>query len=668
MEGKYNHLKDEKSPYLQQHASNPVDWYPWGEEAFNLAKTLNKLVMVSIGYSTCHWCHVMERESFSRERIGKVLNDSFVCIKVDREERPDLDAFLIDFSIKTTGSAGWPLNVIMTHEKKPLLAFTYLPPESRGQNLGLYQLATGIAESWKNDPSELLNRAEETSSNITNFLKNEPTYSQYIPSTTYAQLEKIYDSYYGGFSRGTKFPSPHNLMFLASYYHSTGNGNALSMAEHTAGAMRMGGIYDHAGYGIHRYATDTGWKIPHFEKMLYDQASMILALSDLYLVTGKNEYHEMIREFFHFLRANMKSDSGGYYTAMDADSEGIEGKYYTWTQSEIDEIIKEKAEKFSRIFNIMDSGNYSDEARGESTGRNILYLDNEASSVDSFVKDGFFWLDPETRRELSLLEEVRKDRIPPLTDTKVCSDLNGFLLFSVCSAYSATLDPEFLKIADELARYLMGISNNGNLPHIKYHDGKIIDGFFSDYSFVSLGLTAYSGLIPDNSIISRVKDLMNTAAEKAEKDISENNAKGYGMFLGAWNSQEDSAMPSPFSAYERVQIYLRTLGIETESANVTPEEFEGSIARYPAYFTFRVQNQILRDHIYLIKKNGLTAEESENVLKMLREKGIADQILFSNAGSNGENYSLCTGSACVLENSPIEKILGYIWDRHNKGD
>ncbi len=666
MEVRFNHLKNEKSPYLQQHASNPVDWYPWGDEAFNRAKTLNKLVLVSVGYSTCHWCHVMERESFSRERIGTVLNDSFVCIKVDREERPDVDAFLIDFSIRTTGSAGWPLNVIMTQEKKPLLAFTYLPPESRGQNLGLFQLATGIAESWKNDPSELLNRTEETSGNITNFLKHEPEYSQYITSTAYAQLEKIYDTYYGGFSRGTKFPSPHNLMFLASYYHETGNNNALSMAEHTVGAMRMGGIYDHAGYGIHRYATDIGWKIPHFEKMLYDQASMILALSDLYLVTRKKEYYEIIREFFQFLRKNMKSDSGGYYTAMDADSEGIEGKYYTWTQKEIDEVLKNNSGKFSRVFNIMDTGNYSDEAKGESTGRNILYLDNEASSVDSFVRDGLFWLEPEIRKDLSLLEEARKYRIPPLTDTKVCSDLNGLLLYSMCSAYSATLDPDFLKASEELAEYLMKISSDGKLPHIRYNDGKTIDGFFSDYSFVSLGLTAYSALFPHNTCISRVKELMDDTAEKAAKDISENIAKGYGVFLGSWNSQEDSAMPSPFSAYERVQIYLRTLGIEITPSNVTPEEFEGNVARYPAYFTFRVQNQILKDHIFLIKKNGMSIDESANILKMLREKGVPDQILFTGMDASGEGYSLCTGNSCVMENTSIEQIMEYIVDKHVK--
>ncbi len=666
MESSVNHLRDEKSPYLQQHSRNPVDWYPFSDEPFNLAKEKNMLLMVSVGYSTCHWCHVMERESFSRQRIGQVLNESFVCVKVDREERPDIDAFLIDFAIRTTGSAGWPLNVIMTPDRKPLLAFTYLPPESRGQNLGLIQMAQTVSTMWKENPEELLKNVSQQEPQSSSFLKGNLQYSEYTPGTAFTQLSRMFDPYYGGFSRSTKFPSPHNIMFLSSYYHSTGNKDALSMAERTVGAMRMGGIYDHAGLGIHRYSTDTGWKIPHFEKMLYDQASLILGLSDLYSVTGKDQYKIMMKETLHFLRNFMKSPSGGFYTAMDADSEGVEGLYYTWTQGEIEEALHKNSEEIELLFNITPEGNYMDEAKGVSTGRNILFMNNEKEDVERFIRDGLFWLTSEISNSLSQLQKIRHGRTPPTTDTKVLSDLNGLLLYAFSCAYSQTLDTDFLNEAKLLSEYLVGLEKDGYLPHVRYNDEKDIAGFFSDYVFTALGLTMYSLLSPNEENMDIVLRLMGKLSEEAEKDIEKNSKKGYGEFLGSWNSQEDSSMPSPYSAYERIQILLQTMGIQYKSASVSPEDLEGGLARYPSYFTFRVQNQLLNDHIFIIRKKNLDQDEIRDALQAVREAGISDVITFSDKDVKGSGYSLCTSVACVLEDTTMERIVTFILEKHKK--
>ncbi|MHB8360559.1 MAG: thioredoxin domain-containing protein, partial [Thermoplasmataceae archaeon] len=371
-----NHLKNEESPYLKQHSDNPVDWYPWGDEAFDLAKKLDKPVFLSIGYSTCHWCHVMERESFSDPEVGKALNETFVSIKVDREEMPDIDSFYMSICIAERGSGGWPLNMILTPDRKPIISYTYLPKESRHGNIGLIELSKTIKTLWKEDKESLIQRASELlevneSKSNNEKIRVDP---EELFKNTYTEMKRSFDWDYGGFGRSTKFPSPHNIIFLLKYYSYYGDEEALSMAEKTLVSMRFGGIFDQVGYGFHRYSTDRTWKVPHFEKMLYDQAWTMMAYSYAYSFTHKEFYKSVIEEIFQFLERDMKSNDGGYYTAIDADSEGEEGKYYLWKREELEDILKDSFSEFSKIFKTTPNGNFIEERSEMENCLNILYI------------------------------------------------------------------------------------------------------------------------------------------------------------------------------------------------------------------------------------------------------------------------------------------------------
>jgi len=351
-----NRLKMEKSPYLLQHAKNPVDWYPWGEEAFDKALREDKPVFLSIGYSTCHWCHVMERESFEDEAVAVLLNDTFVNIKVDREERPDIDAVYMKVCQLMTQSGGWPLTIMMTPDKKPFFAATYIPRETRYGRVGLLEMIPEVQTLWRMKRAEVLSAA----SDITRVLQQPATgktkdIGEETLHRAYRSLSMSFDKTFGGFGKEPKFPSPHNFFFLLRYWKRTGENQALRMVEDTLQNMRRGGIYDHIGFGFHRYSTDSRWIVPHFEKMLYDQALMAIAFIELYQATGEKEYETSAREIFTYVLRDMTDDRGGFYCAEDADSEGVEGKFYLWTEEEIFSILaKDEADLFLSQFRHVD--------------------------------------------------------------------------------------------------------------------------------------------------------------------------------------------------------------------------------------------------------------------------------------------------------------------------
>lgn len=325
----YNRLVFEKSPYLLQHAANPVDWHPWGEEAFQKAKDADKPVFLSIGYSTCHWCHVMEHESFEDPQLAALLNEVFIPIKVDREERPDIDQIYMSVCQALTGAGGWPLTIILTPEKEPFFAGTYFPKESRFQRIGLMELIPNLSELWKKKRGELLESADK----IVNYLKQNSSpaageLNKPILDKAYQQLSDRFDGVQGGFGSAPKFPSVHNLIFLLRYWHRTGENHALEMVETTLKKMRLGGIFDQIGFGFHRYSTDPYWLVPHFEKMLYDQAMLVMAYVEAFQATGKEEYAQTAREILTYVLRDMTSPEGGFYSAEDADSEGEE-VYFT---------------------------------------------------------------------------------------------------------------------------------------------------------------------------------------------------------------------------------------------------------------------------------------------------------------------------------------------------
>jgi len=480
---KPNKLITEKSPYLLQHANNPVEWYAWGEEAFEKAKSEDKPIFLSIGYSTCHWCHVMAHESFEDPYVAKLLNEAFISIKVDREERPDIDKIYMTVCQLMTGSGGWPLTIIMTPDKKPFFAGTYFPKETRFGRTGLVDLAKRVKNLWINERKQLV----ESSEKITFALQDANTESpgrslaESVLKSTYSQLSGRFDKKNGGFGTAPKFPTPHNLLFLLRFWRRTGDEEALKMVEKTLKAMRMGGIYDHIGFGFHRYSTDPNWLVPHFEKMLYDQALLILVYLEAYQATGKEEYANTAKEVLTYILRDMISSEGAFYSAEDADSEGEEGKFYVWSKGEIEEILGvEEAEVFSKLYNIDINGNFFDEATKSKTGKNIIHLKSYLSDTPT--------IDIELIR--NKLFEAREKRIKPHKDDKVLTDWNGLMIAAFAKAGYIFNEPKYIQVAEKAVDFILNQIKNseGRLLHRYRKGGADILAFLDDYAFLVWGL------------------------------------------------------------------------------------------------------------------------------------------------------------------------------------
>jgi len=487
-----NRLILEKSPYLLQHSHNPVDWYPWGDEAFQNAQAEDKPVFLSIGYSTCHWCHVMMKESFEDLEVARMLNDTFVCIKVDREERPDLDATFMKICQAITGAGGWPLHIMMTADKKPFFAATYIPKENRFGMPGMLEIIRRIKRMWMSRRSELVASAERTVALLRsseNEFDNMQPIEELAESTldeAYMRLAGDFDETNGGFECAPKFPSPHKLCFLLRYWKRTQNEKALQMVEKTLKEMHLGGIYDQLGFGFHRYSTDAKWLVPHFEKMLYDQAMLVTAYVEAFQATRKEEYAKIAREAISYVMQNMTDPLGGFYTAEDADSEGEEGKYYLWTEEEIEEALSSKEVKLiKRVFNTEKEGNFIESTIGKRNGKNVLYL-----------KKPLYELAPDLgfspAKFQSQIEEIRKKliafrakRIHPSKDDKILTDWNGLMIMALSKASQALDEPEYAATAMKTADFIIDhlIDSEGRLFH-RYRQGETsIPGFLDDHAF-----------------------------------------------------------------------------------------------------------------------------------------------------------------------------------------
>jgi uncharacterized protein YyaL (SSP411 family) len=489
---KFNRLIFEKSPYLLQHAANPVDWYPWGEEAFQQASQQDKPLFLSIGYATCHWCHVMERESFENPQAAELINKNFIPIKVDREERPDIDNIYMSVCQAVTGTGGWPLTVLLTPDKKPFFVGTYFPRESRFGRTGLMELIPKVADLWVNKRNELLDSAEKITNHLWETSQNpRGNLDPGVVQQAFDQLRSRYDPVQGGFGAAPKFPSPHNLLFLTRFWKGTGDPNALEMVEKTLQEMRLGGIYDQIGFGFHRYSTDAAWRLPHFEKMLYDQAMLTMAYMEGYLATGKTEYAQVVREVLTYVLRDMTAPEGGFYSAEDADSEGEEGLFYLWTQEEFRENLgPEAAQLFSSVFNIEEEGNFADEATNNLTGRNLLYLKaplEEHAERVNFESDDLARLWEEVRAHLF---EVREQRVHPLKDDKILTDWNGLMIAALAKAGAGLGDPSYIQAASRAADFIWDQLRDEDGKLLKrYRDGEAgLSAHLDDYAFLIWGL------------------------------------------------------------------------------------------------------------------------------------------------------------------------------------
>jgi len=487
-----NRLAAEPSPYLRQHAGNPVDWYPWGEEAFERARAEDKPIFLSVGYSTCHWCHVMAHESFEDERVAELMNRAFVSIKVDREERPDIDGQYMAVCQMLTGAGGWPLTIIMTPDKKPFFAATYLPRESRFGRVGLVELIPRIEQVWRTRRQEALGSADRVAAALRDSIRPRPDrdLDRSTLDLAYGQLAQRFD-HLGGFSSAPKFPTPHNILFLLRYWRRSGQTQALDMAVRTLEAMRLGGIFDQIGFGFHRYSTDQRWLVPHFEKMLYDQALLALAYLEGYQATGRADFARTAGEIFDYVRRDLTGPQGGFYSAQDADSEGQEGKYYLWTAGELGQVLgPEEAELLAGLYNVREEGNFAEEASGRRSGANILHLslplDQAAARLG--LKPGELAGRVEAAR-LKLLE-VRTKRVPPQTDDKILTDWNGLMIAALARGAQVLAQPALAEAAERAAGFLLGQLRDprGRLLH-RFRAGRAdVSAFADDYAFLTWGL------------------------------------------------------------------------------------------------------------------------------------------------------------------------------------
>lgn len=487
-----NRLSQEKSPYLLQHADNPVDWYPWGEEAFEKARAENKPVFLSIGYATCHWCHVMEHESFEDREVAELMNDAFVCIKVDREERPDIDTIYMTVCQMLTGSGGWPLTIFLTPDKQPFFAGTYIPKHDRFGRPGMLEMIPRIKEIWKLKQQDLIRSAAEITQALQGTGQQSPgdRMNESALKSGYEQLSRRFDRVFGGFGDSPKFPTPHQHMFLLRYWKRTRDPRALEMVEKTLHSMRQGGIYDHIGFGFHRYSTDREWLVPHFEKMLYDQALLSIAYIEAFQATHEEEYARVAREIFEYVLRDMTDPRGGFYSAEDADSEGVEGKFYVWKAEELAEILGDEAPFFFEVFNIEKNGNFIEQLAGHRTGDNIIYRTKPwgVLGTENKMEEQLLRLRIDAARQK--LFDVRRKRVHPLKDDKILTDWNGLMIASLAKAASALAEPKYAEAAAKAAKFALTTLRNpdGSLLH-RYRQGDAaIQGNLDDYAFLIWGL------------------------------------------------------------------------------------------------------------------------------------------------------------------------------------
>ena len=488
-----NRLGGEKSPYLLQHAGNPVDWYPWGEEALERARREDRPVFLSIGYSTCHWCHVMAHESFEDPQVAALLNAGFVSVKVDREERPDIDAVYMAACQAMTGSGGWPLTVIMAPDGRPFVATTYVPRTSRFGRMGMLELLPRVLEMWRGDRERLLESASEVAGALSATPGSEgaPDPGKEALELGAVQLAQRFDEEHGGFGHAPKFPTPHDLLFLLRRWRRTGDAWALRMVERTLDAMRRGGIHDHLGGGFHRYSTDAEWRVPHFEKMLYDQALLMMAYTEAFQTTGRVEYADAVRETASYVLLDMTSPEGAFYSAEDADSPGGEGAFYVWAMDEMRKALgDEDAKLAARLFDVRPGGNFVEEATGERTGANVLHMTAPVADLASQLNMDLPSLEVRVVGIRNRLLKAREGRPRPQRDDKVLADWNGLMVAAVAKASRALGEPEVANIAEDAARFVLERMRgpDGRLLH-RFRDGEAaVPGTLDDHAFMAWGL------------------------------------------------------------------------------------------------------------------------------------------------------------------------------------
>lgn len=631
---KPNRLVNEKSPYLLQHAYNPVDWFPWGDEAFTKAQKENKPIFLSIGYSTCHWCHVMEQESFEDQQVADLLNQHFVAIKVDREERPDIDQLYMTVCQALTGQGGWPLSIFMTADQKPFFAGTYFPRHSQYGRPGFMELLKQIQTLWQERREQLHETSEKLTSAICKQVQTTSSPIELSIDTfenAFEQLEESYDDLYGGFGQEPKFPTPHHYLYLLREWKRTGNEEALDIVCHSLTSMYRGGIYDHLGYGFSRYSVDKFWLIPHFEKMLYDNALLTYVYLEAYQASSETLYKNVALETIDYIQREMLSTEGAFYSADDADSEGEEGKFYVWTPQEIEEVLgKDEAHWFGQFYGVTMEGNFE--------GKNVLNL-LHAPSLTSFSHTT--GLDKE--QALSMLRDAkhklfkhREKRSKPHKDDKILTSWNAMMIAALAKAAAVLQEKQYALLAERAVRFIeRQLVREGRL-YSRYRDGETkFKGYLDDYAFYVWGLHELYFATGDTFYLERSMYYLNQAL-----DLFWDTEQGAFYFSGSDAEKLftrpieffDSAVPSGNSvmALNLIrQIRLTGATKYEQYLNQLIQTFSAEVSQQPNGFTFFLSalQMAFAQAQEIVLVQGENTDVYQHIKKMLLQTYLPNAVI-----------------------------------------
>lgn len=645
LNSKSNRLINEKSPYLLQHANDPVNWYTWSDEAFNKAETEDKPIFLSIGYSTCHWCHVMERESFEDEEVAKLLNDNFISIKVDREERPDIDNIYMTFCQAVTGSGGWPLTIIMTPDKKPFFAGTYFPKEDRYGVRGIMYILKELSHQWKDNRERIINSSKKLLKDMTKYISvsERDDLNKEVIEECFDLLKESYDPSYGGFYNAPKFPTSHKLLFLLRYYKLYKDEEALNIVGKTLKSMYKGGIFDHIGYGFSRYSTDDKWLIPHFEKMLYDNAMLIMAYAEMYQITKEELYKEIVEKIVSYIIRDMKDKNGAFYSAEDADSEGVEGKFYVWTLEEIEDILdKENAKLFSKYYGITYGGNFE--------RKNIPNL------IDTPLED----LEPRIKDKLEECRKIlftnREKRIHPHKDTKILTSWNGLMIAALAYSGRVLKRKDYIESAEKALKFIMEnlIDESGRI-FVRYREGqRAHKGHLEDYSFL---IWALIELYESTFKTEYIEKALNINKDMIELFWDEEN---HGFFHAGKDGEElilklkesyDSAIPSGNSVAMYNMIRLARITGDSKLDEIIQQNLN--------YFSGRIK-RTLESHTFFLISYMYYVLESEEVVIV---KGEDEDIFKAMIKVINESYH--PFSINIIKDENLERLNLELKDKTN---
>lgn len=661
-----NRLALEKSPYLLQHKDNPVDWWPWGEEAFAAARETNRPIFLSIGYATCHWCHVMERESFEDAEVARLLNEAFINVKVDREERPDIDAIYMSACQISTGRGGWPLTVMMTPAMRPFLVGTYFPKTERYGHEGMLQIIPKVAEAWQKNRGHIERTADEFVQALQQSADLDLSGEELSLDTlhrAFQHFEQQYDPVNGGFGRAPKFPSPERLRFLLRYWHRTQNPKALKMVEHTLQKMRRGGLYDQLGGGFHRYSTDEIWRVPHFEKMLYDQALLILIYLEVYQVTGEFEYMQTVFDTLQYVNRELRHPDGAYFTGEDADSEGVEGKYYVWELKEIRSLLEsDEVEQIADTFNLSEGGNYLDEATHQRTGNNIFYRASEGPLEDSAT------LEDACERLLW----NRSKRVRPLLDDKVLTDWNGLMIIALARSGMVLGSSEFIHQAEKCVRFIEKnmMPQPGRLLHRWRQGEAMIEGLLDDYAYMIMGLLALYEATDQEDYCTLARALTQTVMDdfRSEKgDFFMVKCDGEPLLLRP-RQPFDSAIPSGNAVMMMNLFRLARITGDPDleaAGHQSIEAYSGGLSKYPDGFgaTLAALDYGMGPSTEIIVSGSGDQPETQAALTGLRRVYAPNAVVLSRPNFGGVSkfaIHVCHGATCEPPTQDAEAVIARI--------